>query len=181
MPELPHEKIKKFVEKHKISEEDAKVLAAEKLLAELYEKVAEEVDPNLAARWLRRELVRVMNYNNKEFKDLLIDERHIIELLKMVEAKTITDAVGKKILEELMIKPFSPKEYVAKMGVKKIADSSEIEKIVKEAIAESPKAVEDYKKGNAKAAQFIVGAVMKKTKGQADPGVVNKIIVDLLK
>src|SRR3989338_6010324 len=65
MPELAHDKIKKFITKHKIKKEDAEILAAEKELAEMFEKVAEEVDPILAAKWLRRELVRVLNYNKK--------------------------------------------------------------------------------------------------------------------
>jgi aspartyl-tRNA(Asn)/glutamyl-tRNA(Gln) amidotransferase subunit B len=181
MPELAHEKVKRYVTEHKIDEEDAKVIAAEKELAYMFEKVAKEIDPVLAARWIRRELVRVMNYNEKEFKDLEIDEKHIIELLSMVEKKEITDAVAKKILEELMAKPFSPKEYVQKQGIKKIGGAEELRKFCEEAIKENPKAVEDYKKGEAKSLQFLIGQVMRKTKGQADPKILNEIIKEMLK
>src|SRR3990167_5464657 len=72
MPELAQDKVRKFVEKHKIKKEDAIVLAQEKLLADLFEKVAEEIDAALAAKWLRRELVRVLNYNKKELHQLEI-------------------------------------------------------------------------------------------------------------
>jgi len=181
MPELAQEKAIRYVKEFKISEEDARIIAAERLLAELFEKVAEEVDPVLAARWLRRELMRVLNYNKKEMKDLIMDEKHLIELLEMVEKKIITDAVAKKILEELIQKPFSPKDYVAKMGIKKIIDAKQIERFCKEAIKENPKAAEDYKKGEKKSMQFLIGMVMKKTKGQADPAAVNKIMEDLIK
>jgi len=181
MPELAQEKVKKYIKEFKIPEEDARVIAAERLLAELFEKVAEAVDPKLAAKWLRRELKRVLNYNNKEMKDLAVDEKYIIELLKMLENNEITETTGQKILEKLIEKPFSPKDYVKKIGAKKIADKEQIKRFCKEAIKENPQAVEDYKAGEEKSLNFIVGQVMRKTKGQADPSKVNKIIKKMIK
>ncbi len=181
MPELAQEKVKKYIKEFKITEKDARVIAAERLLAELFEKVAEEVDPNLAAKWLRRELVRVLNYNKKEMKDLNLDEKYIIELLKMVENNEITDNVAQKILEKLIEKPFSPRDYVNKIGAKKIADEKQIKRFCKEAIKENLQAVEDYKAGEKKSLQFLIGQVMRKTKGQADPAAVNKIMKELVK
>jgi aspartyl-tRNA(Asn)/glutamyl-tRNA(Gln) amidotransferase subunit B len=181
MPELAKEKAERFVKKYKLPKIDAEVLAAEKLLAELFEKVAEEIDPLLAAKWLRRELVRVLNYNKKDLKDVLIDERHMIELLKMVESKEITETTAQKILEKLIEKPFSPKEYVKKQGIKVVGGEKEIEKICKEVIKDNPQAVDDFKSGEAKAIQFLIGQVMRKTKGQAAPDIVNKIMKKLIK
>lgn len=181
MPELAHDKVKKFVSKHKLKKEDAEIIAAEKALAEMFEKVAEEVDPILAAKWLRRELVRVLNYNKKELHEIEIDEKHIIQLLKLVENKKITDNVASTILEKLIIKPFDVNEYVEKEGLEAVSDVGELEKYCKEAIAENPKAVEDYKKGEKKALNFIVGQVMRKTKGKATPKEVNEIIRKLIK
>src|SRR3989344_2103778 len=169
MPELAHDKIKKFVSKYKISREDAEVLAAEKGLAEMFEKVASGVNPILAAKWLRRELVRVLNYNKKELHEVEINEKHIIQLLKLVESKKITDNIGAKILEKLVEKPFDVNEYIKKEDLGAVSDTSELEKYCKEAIDENPKAVEDYKKGEDKALNFIVGQVMKKSKGKATP------------
>ena len=181
MPELAHDKVKKFIENHKIKKEDAEILAAEKGLAEMFEKVAEEVDPVLAAKWLRRELVRVLNYNKKELHETKISEKQIIDLLKLVESKKITDNVATKILEKLVEKPFDVNEYVKKESLEAVSDVSELEKYCKESIAENPKAVEDYKKGEKKALNFIVGSVMKKTKGKATPKEVNEIILRLIK
>ncbi len=181
MPELAHDKVKKFIENHKIKKEDAEILAAEKGLAEMFEKVAEEVDPVLAAKWLRRELVRVLNYNKKELHEVKIDEKHMIDLLKLVENKKITDNVAAKILEKLVENPFDVNEYVKKESLEAVSDVSELEKYCKESIAENPKAVEDYKKGEAKALNFIVGAVMRKSKGKATPKEVNEIILKLIK
>lgn len=181
MPELAQDKVKKFVEKHKIKKEDAEILAAEKELAEMFEKVAEEINPILAAKWLRRELVRVLNYNKKELHEVEIDENHMIDLLKLVEDKKITDSVASKILEKLIEKPFDVKEYVKKEKLEAVSDVSELEKYCREAIAENPQAVEDYKNGEKKALNFIVGKIMQKTRGKATPKEVNEIILRLIK
>ena len=145
-----------------------------------FEKVSEEIDPILAAKWLRRELVRVLNYNKKQLHEIEMDEKHMIQLLKLVESKKITDNVASKILEKLIIKPFDVNEYIRKEGLEAVSDVGEIEKYCKEAIKENPKAVEDYKKGEAKALNFIVGTVMRKTKGKATPAEVNKILKKLV-
>lgn len=180
MPELAHDKITKFVSKHKIKKEDAEIISAEKELAEMYEKVAAEVNPILAAKWLRRELVRVLNYNKKTLQDIEIDEKHIIDLLKLVETKKITENVAQKLLEKLIEKPFDVKEYVKKENLGAVSDTKQIEKYCKEAIEENPKAVEDYKNGNEKSFNFIVGQVMKKSKGKASPKEVNEVIKKLI-
>ena len=162
MPELAHDKVKKFITKHKIKKEDAEILAAEKELAELFEKVAEEIDPLLAAKWLRRELVRVLNYNKKGIHETEMNEKHMIQLLKLIENKKITENVAQKLLEKLIEKPFDVNEYVKKEKLEAVSDSGELEKYCKEAIKENPQAVEDYKNGEEKALNFIVGSVMQK-------------------
>jgi aspartyl-tRNA(Asn)/glutamyl-tRNA(Gln) amidotransferase subunit B len=181
MPELAHDKIEKFIAKHKLKREDAEIISAEKELAEMFEKVSAEIDPVLAAKWLRRELVRVLNYNKKSFGEMEMDESHMIQLLKLVESKKITETVAQKILEKLIEKPFDVNEYVKKEKLEAVSDKEEIEKYCKEAISENPKAVEDYKKGEAKALHFLVGQVMRKTKGKATPKEVNEILKNLIK
>lgn len=181
MPELPHDKVKKYIKQYKIMKEDAEIIAAEKLLAEMFEKVAKEIDPILAAKWLRRELLRVMNYNKKEMHELLIDERHMIDLLKLIESKKITEATAQKTLEKLIVKPFDVNKYVEKESLVAVSDKKEIEKFCKKAIEESPQAVEDYKEGKEKALHFIIGKVMQYTKGQATPKEVNEILKKLVK
>jgi len=180
MPELAHDKISKFVSKHKIKQEDAEVISAEKELAEMFEKVAAEIDPVLAAKWLRRELVRVLNYNKKTIKEIEMDEKHMIQLLKLVESKKITETVAQKLLEKLIEKPFNVDEYVKKESLGAVSDTKELEKYCKAAIAENAQAVEDYKKGEGKALNFLVGQVMRKTKGKATPKEVNEIIKKLV-
>jgi len=181
LPEKPAAKVKKYVKQLKINQADAEVLSSEILLAELFEKVAKEVDPTLAARWLRRELLRVLNYNKKELHELEADEKHIIQLLKLVENRKITDDTAKKILEKLVEKPFDVESYVKQKKLAAVSDKGILEKYCKEAVAENQKAVEDYKKGEEKALNYIVGKVMQKSKGTASPKEVNEIIKKLVK
>jgi len=180
MPELSTDKIEKFIRKHKIKKEDAEVLAAEKKLAELFEKVAEEINPALAAKWLRRELMRVLNYNKKELHEVEIDEKHMIDLLGLVEKRTITDKTAQKIMEKLIEKPFDVKEYVKNEGLEVLEDKGMIERFCKEAIAENSNVVEDFRNGNEKAFNFIVGQVMRKAKGKASPKEVNELLKKLI-
>ena len=177
MPELAQDKIKKFVGQYKINKEDAKIIASDKFLAHMFEKVAEKADALLAAKWLRRELLRVLNYNKKELHETKINETHIIDLLKLIEKKKITDNVAAKILEKLVEKPFDVNEYVKKEKLEAVSDVSELEKYCKESIAENPKAVEDYRKGEEKALNFLMGKVIAKTKGKADPNVVKELLI----
>lgn len=177
LPELPEEKIKKFVKIHKIKEEDAKVIAAESVMAELFEKIAKEVDPLLAAKWLRRELMRVVHLHDMDLEELKIDELHLIELLSMIEANEITYATAKEIMELLVKRPFSPREYVTDKGLAQISDTKHIEELCEKAVKENPGAVADYKKGELKALNFLVGKVMAATNGKANAKNVKDIIM----
>ncbi|MBI2559190.1 Asp-tRNA(Asn)/Glu-tRNA(Gln) amidotransferase subunit GatB [Candidatus Woesearchaeota archaeon] len=181
MPELAQDKVKRFVHSYKIKKEDAGIIAADKELAELFEAAAKEVNPELAARWIRRDVARVLNYHNKKLKESGITAKLLIDLLKMAEQKKITDNTGKMIIEKLFFEPFDVKEYVKKEKLEAVSDISELEKYCKEAIEENPQAVNDYKNGEKKALNFIVGVVMKKTKGKATPKEVNEIISRLIK
>lgn len=180
IPELAQDKVRKYTEKFKIKKDDAEIIASDKCIAELFEKVVREIDPELAAKWIRRELLRVLNYNNKELSDVEINERHLISLLRLVHDKKITDNVASGILEKLVEKPFDVNEYVKRENLEAVSDISELEKYCTEVIKENPSAVEDFKKGEAKALNFIVGQVMRKTKGKATPKEVNEILVRLV-
>ncbi|MBI3036049.1 hypothetical protein HYY71_07055 [Candidatus Woesearchaeota archaeon] len=104
----------------------------------------------------------------------------MIDLLKLVEDKKITDNVAAKILEKLVEKPFDVKEYVTREKLEAVSDIEELEKYCKEAIEENPKAVEDYKKGEKKALNFLMGKVIARTRGKAYPNVVRKLVLEMI-
>lgn len=179
LPELADEKIKKFTERG-VTLEDAQILAMERELAELFEKVAEQIDPMLAAKWLRRELRRVLNYNKKTWDQVKMDETHLINLLQLVADKQITDTTAQKILEKLVEKPFDVVAHVEKEGLRAVGGEDELKQFCLEAIDANPKVVAEIKEGNEKAINFLVGQVMRKTKGRADPGTVLSLMKSLL-
>lgn len=176
LPETPQAKEKRLVEQYKISEEEARVIAGEIELADAFEKIAKHVNAKLAANWIKRELIRVLEYNNISFAQSNIKPEHLIELLKMIESREITVKAGQKVMECLAQNPESPIEICKKLGLYGIEDESIVEKAVKEVIEENKKAVDDYLSGKKEALHYLVGQVMRKTRGKADPDtVLNKI------
>jgi len=181
LPELAHQKISRFVKDFGIKDEDARIICQSKELANLFEKALQDgISSKTAVAWVRHELNRVLNYNKKTLEDLELDERQMLVLLNLIEDKTITENVAQKILEKLMESTFDVKKYVESEGLKSVSDDGELEVYCKEAIEEGKKAIDDYKSGNEKAINSVVGLVMRKTRGAANPGLVLKKIKDLI-
>lgn len=177
MPELPIERKKRYINKLRLSQSDAEVLTLDYKLSEFFEKIIKnKIDPVLTARWVRRDLTRVLNYNEMEFSDIPFSDSDFIDLLNLIQEKKITENVAKKILEKIIIKPFNIIEYIRSENLESVNDNNKLKEICIETIKENQKAVDDYKAGNEKSLNFIVGQVMRKTKGTATPDIVLDII-----
>ena len=150
-------------------------------LAELFEQISQEISPQLAAKWLRRELTRVVNYNKLNFSQLKIDTKHLIELFSMIEKNEITETVGQDIMNQLILNAFSPKEYVKKHNLGKISDTSALETACKEIISKYPNVVNDYKSGKSESLNFLVGQVMRSMKGKADAKLLKEMFEKMIK
>lgn len=179
LPELSLAKSKRFVGLG-IKPEDAKVIAADKALAELFEQVAGSIDPVFAGKWIRRELMRVLNFSKKSLPESGITPHQMIDLLKLVQQKRITDATGQKLMERLVDKPFDICKVVESESLVAVVHEDKLEQVCKDAITQCPDAVKDYLSGEQKALHFILGKVMAKTKGTADPGTVKRMLEKLL-
>jgi len=179
LPELAGEKIKKFTDMG-IDKGDAEVLAQDRLMAELFERVSKKVDKVLAARWIRLELGRVLNYHKKTVADDVVDEEQFIVLLRLLQDGKITTRVGQKLMDTLAEKSFDVAKHVKKERLEVVSDTKALEKICKAVVDGNKKAVEDYLKGEQKSFQFLVGQVMAKTKGQANPQEINRILKKLV-
>ncbi|MBR9676272.1 Asp-tRNA(Asn)/Glu-tRNA(Gln) amidotransferase subunit GatB [Candidatus Woesearchaeota archaeon] len=180
LPELPRDRAKRYVSEYKISADDAKVLTQDYDLAEFFNAVVKKTSPVQAARWARRELVRVLNYNNLEFSESKITPDGFATIVDLYDKKKITDNVAKKILEKLVIEKFDVKDYIKNEGLGVVSDSGKLEGVVKEVIKNNPKAVEEFKAGKGNALNFLVGQVMRQTRGAASPEEVIKIIKSLI-
>lgn len=177
MPETPGMKERRFVAQYGVKAEDAKVLASELELANAFEDIAKEVDPRFAATWVRDELKRVLVYNDKSFAESGIGTGQVVDLLRMIQVGEITPKTGKKILEILVAKPQPVGRIVEEMGLGKIKAEDVIEKACEEAVTENPQAVADYIGGKSEALNYVVGQVMRKTRGRADA----KTVLEMLK
>src|SRR3989344_4538808 len=182
IPELNESKLIRFKQQYKLPDEEASVLTSEIRLSNLFEEVAKKIDPILAARWLKRDLLKLLNYNKTNLREITIDSRKIIQILDSLAKNQITDKTAKELLIKLIQDSnFNPLDYIKKEKLEIISTISDLEGLCKEAIQENKPAIEDYKKGNEKAINFLVGAVMKKSKGKADPKKVEKILKELIK
>ena len=180
MPEAPYNKAKRFVSEYGIDQETATVLTSELDLADTYEEVAKEVNPKYSANWMRDELKRVLTYNKITFADSEISAKDIIELINLLLNKEITVKAGQRIVEKMPNNEKSPKEIGEELGLMGVVEEDAILNAAKKAIEENPKAVNDYKEGQKASINFLVGQVMRFTKGKADPGETVKILKDLI-
>ncbi len=178
VPELPSAKANRWVQEHKIDATDAKIIASELSLALLFEQLLQHHNPIIIARWLRRELLRVLNLSGKIVQDVKPERLH--ELFELLESKTITDRVCQQLIEDLVKKDFSPRQRVTEQKLGVVADDELIKKECAAAITQNPQAVKDFKGGEEKAFHFLFGKVMAATKGKAKPEVIKAILHEML-
>ncbi len=181
MPEPPHIKSERFIEEYGIAEEYSKVITSELALADAYEEVAKKIDPSFAALWMRDELKRVLNYNKMGFADSGITTDNIVELLKLIQDKKVTPKAAKKIIEKMPKNKDSPTKIAEELGLIGVSDKESVLKAVNQAIDENPQAVSDYHEGKKGAMNFLIGQVMRLTRGKADPGETAKFLSEALR
>ena len=181
MPEPPHIKSGRFIEEYGIAEEYSKVITSELALADAYEEVAKKIDPSFAALWMRDELKRVLNYNKMGYADSGITTDNIVELLKLIQDKKVTPKAAKKIIEKMPKNSNSPAKIAEELGLIGVSDKESVLKAVKQAIDENPQAVSDYHEGKKGAMNFLIGQVMRLTRGKADPGETAKFLSEALR
>ncbi|MDD3753377.1 MAG: Asp-tRNA(Asn)/Glu-tRNA(Gln) amidotransferase subunit GatB [Methanobacterium sp.] len=181
MPEPAHIKTERFVKEYGIKKEHAQVLTSELELADAFEEVAHQLDPEFAALWMRDELKRVLYYNKLTFKESTISTDQLVNLLTMLQDKKITTKAGQRIIEQLPNNSKMPSEIAEEMGLVGVVEDDTVLSAVKQAIEENPSAVSDYFEGKSKALNFLVGQVMRITRGKADPALTNQMVVEELK
>ena len=181
IPELPRQKMLRFVQEYALSEYDAKILVASKKtaqLAEEYIKKYPDKNKKPVVNWIIGPLAALASSNASEIPDLGISPGNFIALVDLVENKRIiSHLTGKTVLEDIFKTKKSPQEIVTEKNLAQISDSGSLNVIIKEVIKENPKSVADYKAGKGNAVMFLVGQVMRKSKGKANP----KAVQDLLK
>ncbi len=179
LPESPDEKTKRFVKEYGLTPQDAGVLTSNLELAALYEAVVNGgIDARFAMKWLRRDVLRLMDEEHLEH--VTLDKEQTIALLFLLQEGAITDVVGRRLLRRLMNERFDVEQEVRASNLGAISDDNELRKLCEEVVRQHPRAVQDFLSGKQQAFDFLVGQVMYQTKGRADHGVVTGLMRDLL-
>jgi aspartyl-tRNA(Asn)/glutamyl-tRNA(Gln) amidotransferase subunit B len=181
MCELPLKKQMRYVSKYKLSDYDAGVLTSERLMAEYFEKViAEGGEPKRACNIVTQDLLKLANERGCGVADLGVPGKHIAELCKMVVAGDVSATAASTITSIIVSSPERPPQQIAEEhNLIQKSDAGELEMIVDRVLAENPKAVEDVTSGGKKSKKahgFLLGQVMQKTRGRANPKVVSEIL-----
>jgi aspartyl-tRNA(Asn)/glutamyl-tRNA(Gln) amidotransferase subunit B len=181
MPELPAAKRERFVEVYGIAPYDAGVLTAESALADYFEAVVRAGGgAKIASSWISVELLRRLKDAGKDIDECPVRPAALAGLLKRVDGGEITAASGKKVFEKMFETGKGAEEIIAAEGLAQISDAGAIETIARRVVAKSPDNVAKYKSGSDGVFKFFVGQVMKETRGQANPQIVNEILKRVL-
>lgn len=180
IPELPHEKAERFVKEFGIPKYDASVLTLSMALAEFFEASAKlSGDAKSASNWLMGDISRLMNEKNVSAEDLKFTPEALSQLIKLINAGTISNNIGKKIVEEMFDSGKNPNIIVEEKGLVQNNDEAAIRDAVIKILQNNPKVIEDFKSGK-RIVGFVVGLVMKETKGKANPQIANKLVEEEL-
>ncbi len=179
IPELPDARQKRYVEELGLPSYDAAVLTVTKEMADFFEStVSAGADAKLASNWLMGEVSAYLNAEQKELGDVALTPEGLAGMIKLIQDGTISSKIAKKVFKELIENGGNAETIVKEKGLVQISDEGALRKIVGEALDANPQSVEDYKNGKEKAVGFLVGQIMKATKGQANPPMVNKILLE---
>jgi aspartyl-tRNA(Asn)/glutamyl-tRNA(Gln) amidotransferase subunit B len=178
IPELPDARKKRFILEYSLSDYDAAIMVNEKVLADYFEKcVLLYQKPKIIANWLMGDTANCLKELDQEISYLVnLKPEYLSGMLKMIDSGIISGKIAKIVLMEMLSTGKGPEEIVKEKALEQISDDSEIENIIEEAISENPKIVNDYKNGKQNAMIALVGKIMAKTKGKANPQKVNEIL-----
>jgi len=177
LPELPVARKARFMNEYGLPDYDAGVLTADRNLADFYETAARKAKNSKAAgNWIMGDLLRELNAQNIPIQKSPVSPEHIAELVDLIEAGTVSGKMGKDIFVDMFKTGNSPQEIVKAKGLVQLTDETQIMDAVQKAIQENTKSVQDYLSGKKTAVTYLVGQVMKVTKGRASPKMVNELL-----
>jgi aspartyl-tRNA(Asn)/glutamyl-tRNA(Gln) amidotransferase subunit B len=180
MPELPEARMQRFITTYNIPSYNAEVLVSDKAMADFFERSTKLYNkPKEICNWMTGDLLRYLYENNLELLESKITPEHLVEMIQLIDDEVISGKIGKKVLPEIILTGRHPMQIIKEKGLVKITSRENLENIVDKVFAENPNAVKDALVDE-KAVHFLVGQLMKETKGKADPQLANQIIGERL-
>jgi aspartyl-tRNA(Asn)/glutamyl-tRNA(Gln) amidotransferase subunit B len=177
IPELPGTKRTRFIEEFGLREYDADVLTQSRSTSEYFERAAAvSGDPRMTANWVMGDLSAALNADGKDFAGSPVPAERMGELVALIAKGELTGKLAKEVFPKMYATGDSPRDIMEREGLKPMNDTGALEKIVDDVLAANPKQVEQFKGGKATVIGFLVGQVMKASRGQADPATVNQLL-----
>jgi aspartyl-tRNA(Asn)/glutamyl-tRNA(Gln) amidotransferase subunit B len=184
LPELPAARYQRFTDKYGLSDYDASLLTNTKSQADWFEwavKLLPENKAKTVANWMNGELARLINATGTEFKDIKITTKNLVQMIGLIDAGILSTKLAKIVFEEMFNTGRSANAIVKEKGLTQVSDTSEIDAIIQKALEDNPKAVDDLKAGKEQALKFLIGQVMKLSRGRANPQMVNNLLSERFK
>ncbi len=179
IPVLANQRKEIYMEKYGLSNYDATILVKEKDISDYFEETLKcGADPKTSSNWITSIILGHLNKMNLEIKDLFVTPKMLSELINLVNTNEISSKQAKEVLYEALENSKEPTEIVKEKGIKQIGGEDEILKVINEVLNEQPNAIETYKSGRDNIVDFLVGQVMKKTKGQANPAIARSKMIE---
>lgn len=181
LPELPNAKKKRYIKEYKLTEYDADVLSQDRQIADLFEAAIKEVkDPTLVANWIQTDIMRRLKEYEIDASEMKLSIKNFSKLLKLVQDGKISNNSAKKVLREIFDTDEDPEKVVEEKGLAQVSDASFLERLVEEVLNENPQSIADFKAGKDRALGYLMGQIMKKSKGKANPQQVNAMLKEEL-
>ncbi|MBU5593898.1 Asp-tRNA(Asn)/Glu-tRNA(Gln) amidotransferase subunit GatB [Amphibacillus sp. MSJ-3] len=178
IPELPDARKKRYIESLNLPAYDAMILTSTVEMSDFFEAtIAAGADVKQASNWLMGEVSAYMNKQQKELSDLSLTPEGLAKMINLIDDGTLSSKMAKKVFAELVEKGGDPEKIIKEKGLIQISDEGQLTEIVTAILDKNPQSIEDFKNGKDRALGFLVGQVMKETKGQANPPMVNKILL----
>lgn len=177
IPELPDARKARYVSEFSLSTYDAEILTAVKSVADYFEQtVANGADAKLSANWITGDLMGYLNSNGISIEQAKVHPKQLTELITLIQKGTISNKIAKTVFKEMLETGKEPTKIVEEKGLVQISDEGQIREEVRKVVAANPQSIEDFRNGKDRALGFLVGQVMKATKGKANPQLVNQMI-----
>ena len=180
-PELRTEKLERYKKEFGLPDYDAEIITGHKKFADLFEATTEICKkPKKVSNWIMGEIIRLLKENEMDPEDIKFSPVNLAKVIELADSGAINSTVAKEVFEEVFKHDIDSDKYVEEKGLKTVNDAGELQAVVEQVIRDNPQSVEDYRNGKEKAIGFLVGQTMKAMKGKANPGMVNKILKELL-
>jgi aspartyl-tRNA(Asn)/glutamyl-tRNA(Gln) amidotransferase subunit B len=182
LPELPTARQARLMSEKGLQEYDAENIVATKAMAQYFDDAAKHTDDAKGlANWLLGDVSAYLNNENIEIDNFPVNPAHLGELVNLIKKGVLSSKLAKKVFVEMVKADKEPKDLVKELGLEQVSDSNELQKMVDETLVENPQSIADFKAGKDRAVGFLVGQIMKKSRGKANPAMINEMLLKKLR